>query len=389
MATIIDFLNRNKDVPFSTMPLTDADILCLNEIGYITFGEVLAGDFDLSKELALHDVLLRYEEQGQEIPYDFLLTKDRVDLIKLMISSKRFEGLCLSNYVNEIDEALEKQFAAMVFRLPEINHTQIVFRGTDDSMVGWKEDFKLTYMREIPAHRSAIAYLKNYLSTHEGQVVVSGHSKGGNLAVYAASHLPLEFQEKITCVYMLDAPGLQTSVLKSQSYQAIRSRIKGIRPEESIVGVMLEIDVPQVIVASNSFGVFQHAATNWQVDELTGNYVLAEKPTELSLNLQQTFKQWTDELSSQELKLLFDTLFDTLIGSGITSLNDVSGLNLNSASKFLNAIGNFRSVDDRKKNLMSKSIRLLFDTFTGHFKFKRLETPKISLTDLKSRLDKK
>lgn len=389
MATIIDFLNRNKDVPFSTMPLTDADILCLNEIGYITFGEVLAGDFDLSKELALHDVLLRYEEQGQEIPYDFLLTKDRVDLIKLMISSKRFEGLCLSNYVNEIDEALEKQFAAMVFRLPEINHTQIVFRGTDDSMVGWKEDFKLTYMREIPAHRSAIAYLKNYLSTHEGQVVVSGHSKGGNLAVYAASHLPLEFQEKITCVYMLDAPGLQTSVLKSQSYQAIRSRIKGIRPEESIVGVMLEIDVPQVIVASNSFGVFQHAATNWQVDELTGNYVLAEKPTELSLNLQQTFKQWTDELSSQELKLLFDTLFDTLIGSGITSLNDVSGLNLNSASKFLNAIGNFRSVDDRKKNLMSKSIRLLFDTFTGHFKFKRLETSKISLTDLKSRLDKK
>lgn len=389
MATIIDFLNRNKDVPFSKMPLTDADILCLNEIGYITFGEVLAGDFDLSKELALHDVLLRYEEQGQEIPYDFLLTKDRVDLIKLMISSKRFEGLYLSNYVNEIDEALEKQFAAMVFRLPEINHTQIVFRGTDDSMVGWKEDFKLTYMREIPAHRSAIAYLKNYLSTHEGQVVVSGHSKGGNLAVYAASHLPLEFQEKITCVYMLDAPGLQTSVLKSQSYQAIRSRIKGIRPEESIVGVMLEIDVPQVIVASNSFGVFQHAATNWQVDELTGNYVLAEKPTELSLNLQQTFKQWTDELSSQELKLLFDTLFDTLIGSGITSLNDVSGLNLNSASKFLTAIGNFRSVDDRKKNLMSKSIRLLFDTFTGHFKFKRLETPKISLTDLKSRLDKK
>ncbi|MGE9835270.1 Mbeg1-like protein [Streptococcus orisratti] len=389
MATIIDFLNRNKDVPFSKMPLTDADILCLNEIGYITFGEVLAGDFDLSKELALHDVLLRYEEQGQEIPYDFLLTKDRVDLIKLMISSKRFEGLCLSNYVNEIDEALEKQFAAMVFRLPEINHTQIVFRGTDDSMVGWKEDFKLTYMREIPAHRSAIAYLKNYLSNHEGQVVVSGHSKGGNLAVYATSHLPFEFQEKITCVYMLDAPGLQTSVLKSQSYQAIRSRIKGIRPEESIVGVMLEIDVPQEIVASNSFGVFQHAATNWQVDELTGNYVLAEKPTELSLNLQQTFKQWTDELSSQELKLLFDTLFDTLIGSGITSLNDVSGLNLNSASKFLNAIGNFRSVDDRKKNLMSKSIRLLFDTFTGHFKFKRLETPKISLTDLKSRLDKK
>lgn len=389
MATIIDFLNRNKDVPFSKMPLTDADILCLNEIGYITFGEVLAGDFDLSKELALHDVLLRYEEQGQEIPYDFLLTKDRVDLIKLMISSKRFEGLCLSNYVNEIDEALEKQFAAMVFRLPEINHTQIVFRGTDDSMVGWKEDFKLTYMREIPAHRSAIAYLKNYLSNHEGQVVVSGHSKGGNLAVYATSHLPFEFQEKITCVYMLDAPGLQTSVLKSQSYQAIRSRIKGIRPEESIVGVMLEIDVPQEIVASDSFGVFQHAATNWQVDELTGNYVLAEKPTELSLNLQQTFKQWTDELSSQELKLLFDTLFDTLIGSGITSLNDVSGLNLNSASKFLNAIGNFRSVDDRKKNLMSKSIRLLFDTFTGHFKFKRLETPKISLTDLKSRLDKK
>jgi hypothetical protein len=398
MASIIDYMKKNKDTSFDDLALNDADILSLNEIGYIPFGEVLEPAFDLSQELTLRDVLEHYEGKRDKLDYNFIMTKERVDLLEEMISSQRFADLRLSHYVNDVDNELEKQFAAMIFRIPKINHTQIVFRGTDDTMVGWKEDFKLTYMREIPAHRSAIAYLKNYLSLHEDKVLVSGHSKGGNLAVYAVSHLPSELQDKIAQVYMFDAPGLHEAEVTLQSYQNIRDRLKVIRPEESIVGVMLNIDVEQEVVESQSFGVFQHAATRWQVSEETGDFVPAEKPTDLSLNLQQTFKQWTDELSNQELKALFDTVFDNLIDNGFLSLNELSHFNRESATTLFNVFNSLNAINEDKKNLMSKSAKLFFAAFAGNFKVAKIEAPKLNLPalpdfpdweEIKSKFDKK
>lgn len=392
MATINGYLDYNKNRSFKDFAFNEADILCLNELGYFCFEE-LDASIDFSKEVNLHEVLMPYVTGEKLFNHSFLVTEERVKLLQKVVASKRFENLNLSDYVNDVDAEYERQFSAMVFTLPEINHHQLVFRGTDDTMIGWKEDFKLTYVQEIPAHRAAVAYLEAYFEKYAGKVTVSGHSKGGNLALYAVAHVNDLLREQIEKVYMLDAPGLQEKGLESDGYKAIRERVTVIRPEESIVGIMLYNDIDPIVVKSNASGIMQHAVTSWQFNEETGELILAERQTDLSQNLEKTFKQWMKELSSQELKILFDILFDTLMSSGIHSINDVT-IDREFGAKLATSIASFYSIGTEKKLLLAKSAKLFLQAFVGHSRLGNFSRDKINLSlpdfnSLLSRLDKK
>ena len=137
-----------------------------------------------------------------------LTSKNRLQLLDELAQHKRFKNCKLSHFINDIDPALQKQFAAMTYRLT-LDTYLIVFRGTDDSIIGWKEDFHMTYMKEIPAQKHALCYLENFFVHHpRKKVILAGHSKGGNLAIYAASQIEKNLQNQITAVYTFDAPGL-------------------------------------------------------------------------------------------------------------------------------------------------------------------------------------
>ncbi|MCO4473537.1 hypothetical protein Si131_01805 [Streptococcus infantarius subsp. infantarius] len=392
MATINGYLDYNKNRSFKDFAFNEADILCLNELGYFCFEE-LDASIDFSKDVNLHEVLMPYVTGEKPFNHSFLVTEERVKLLQKVVASKRFVNLNLSDYVNDVDAEYERQFSAMVFTLPEINHHQLVFRGTDDTMIGWKEDFKLTYVQEIPAHRAAVAYLEAYFEKYAGKVTVSGHSKGGNLALYAVAHVNDLLREQIEKIYMLDAPGLQEKGLESDGYKAIRERVTVIRPEESIVGIMLYNDIDPIVVKSNASGIMQHAVTSWQFNEETGELILAERQTDLSQNLEKTFKQWMKELSSQELKILFDILFDTLMSSGIHSINDVT-IDREFGAKLATSIASFYSIGTEKKLLLAKSAKLFLQAFVGHSRLGNFSRDKINLSlpdfnSLLSRLDKK
>lgn len=392
MATINGYLDYNKNRSFKDFAFNEADILCLNELGYFCFEE-LDASIDFSKDVNLHEVLMPYVTGEKPFNHSFLVTEERVKLLQKVVASKRFVNLNLSDYVNDVDAEYERQFSAMVFTLPEINHHQLVFRGTDDTMIGWKEDFKLTYVQEIPAHRAAVAYLEAYFEKYAVKVTVSGHSKGGNLALYAVAHVNDLLREQIEKVYMLDAPGLQEKGLESDGYKAIRERVTVIRPEESIVGIMLYNDIEPIVVKSNASGIMQHAVTSWQFNEETGELILAERQTDLSQNLEKTFKQWMKELSSQELKILFDILFDTLMSSGIHSINDVT-IDREFGAKLATSIASFYSIGTEKKLLLAKSAKLFLQAFVGHSRLGNFSRDKINLSlpdfnSLLSRLDKK
>ena len=392
MATINGYLDYNKNRSFKDFAFNEADILCLNELGYFCFEE-LDASIDFKKTVNLHEVLLPYITGEKTFSHSFLVTEERIKLLQKVVASKRFANLNLSDYVNDVDAEYERQFSAMVFTLPEINHHQLVFRGTDDTMIGWKEDFKLTYVQEIPAHRAAVAYLENYLEKYAGKVTVSGHSKGGNLALYAVAHVNDLLREQIEKIYMLDAPGLQEKGLESDGYKAIRERVTVIRPEESIVGIMLYNDIEPIVVKSNASGIMQHAVTSWQFNEETGELILAERQTDLSQNLEKTFKQWMKELSSQELKILFDILFDTLMSSGIHSINDVT-IDREFGAKLATSIASFYSIGTEKKLLLAKSAKSFLQAFVGHSRLGNFSRDKINLSlpdfnSLLSRLDKK
>ncbi|PNY18903.1 Mbeg1-like protein [Streptococcus parauberis] len=364
MPTLVDYIKENKNKSFKDLPINELDIVAINEIGYLSFDDVVKETITSQSDVYLSELTVDDEKDLLNSVYNYLITKERLNLFHAIRQSKRFKELALSHYINEIDVEFERQFAGMVFKIKSLNHVQVVFRGTDDSLIGWKEDFKLTYMREIPAHRAAISFIKNYLDENpEDQIIVSGHSKGGTLALYGTSFITPSYQEAIKKVYLLDSPGLSEDLLERLGYQSIRKKLIVIRPQESVVGVMLYCDVPPKIVKSSAFGVLQHKTSSWQVDA-KGKFVTVPHPSSLSRNLELTFKEWNRQLSKQELKMVCDLFFDALISSGITSLHAFT-FDEKAFVNFYQVLSSLRSIDQAHKAVMIKSMRQLIHDYTG------------------------
>ena len=354
MPNLINYLEKVKELTFDQEPLNILDKVCINEIGYLTYEKWLSAS-DLQKTINLHDYA-----DGKDLnpDYSFMVTKERVELAEAMVRSRRFAGLSLSSYRSVLDKEVEKQFAAMIFSLPELDYQQIVFRGTDDSVIGWKEDFQLTYSREIPAHRSAIAFLSEHLPNLSGHITVSGHSKGGNLALYSAVQSSTALREQIAELLLLDSPGLMKSLLEKPSYQEVKAKMTVIRPQDSVVGVMLYWDMPAQLVASEGVGIAQHNALLWQVDPESRDFIYVNQPTEMSQRLEETFQEWIETLPNQELKQVCDLFFDTILDSGIESLDDIGIKTLPKLGQMLQEFGNL--TDQQKKVLQDGFNQLLW-----------------------------
>lgn len=379
MPNLIDYLEKVKELTFNQEPLNILDKVCINEIGYLTYEKWLTAS-ELQKTINLHD----YAEGKDLNPdYSFMVTKERVKLAEAMVRSRRFDGLNLSDYRSVLDKEVEKQFAVMIFSLPELDYQQIVFRGTDDSVIGWKEDFQLTYSREISAHRSALAFLSEYLPNLSGHLTVSGHSKGGNLALYSAVQSSPALREQIAELLLLDSPGLMKSLLEKPSYQELKAKMTVIRPQDSVVGVMLYWDMPAQLVAAEGIGFAQHNALTWEVDLATNDFVHEEQPTELSQRLEETFQKWIETLPNQQLKQVFDLFFDTILDSGIESLDDIGIKTLPKLGQLLQEFGN---LTNQQKKVLQDGFKQLLWIFwkSGN---KKSSLPKLELLDFIKKLN--
>ena len=378
MAHLIDYLEKVENLTFDQEPLNILDKVCINEIGYLTYEKWLTAS-DLKKPINLHDFA-----EGKELnpDYSFMVTKERVELAEAMVRSRRFASLSLSNYRSVLDKEVEKQFAAMIFSLSELDYHQLVFRGTDDSVIGWKEDFQLTYSREIPAHRSAMTFLEDHLPNLSGRITVSGHSKGGNLALYSAVQSSTSLREKIAELLLLDSPGLMKSLLEKPSYQELKARMTVIRPQDSVVGVMLYWDRPAQLVAAEGIGFAQHNALTWEVDLVANDFAYVDQPTELSQRLEETFQEWIETLPNQELKQVCDLVFDTILDSGIESLDDIGIQALPQIGQMLQEFGN---LSDQQKKVLQDGFNQLLWIFwkSGN---KKSTLPKLELPDFIKKL---
>lgn len=378
MSHLIDYLEKVENLTFDQEPLNILDKVCINEIGYLTYEKWLTAS-DLKKPINLHDFA-----EGKELnpDYSFMVTKERVELAEAIVRSRRFAGLHLSNYRSVLDKEVEKQFAAMIFSLPELDYYQLVFRGTDDSVIGWKEDFQLTYSREIPAHRSAMTFLEEHLLNLSGHITVSGHSKGGNLALYSAVQSSTSLREKIAELLLLDSPGLMKSLLEKPSYQELKARMTVIRPQDSVVGVMLYWDRPAQLVAAEGIGFAQHNALSWEVDLAANDFAYEDQPTELSQRLEETFQEWIETLPKQQLKQVCDLVFDTILDSGIESLDDIGIQALPQIGQMLQEFGN---LSDKQKKVLQDGFNQLLWIFwkSGN---KKSNLPKLELPDFIKKL---
>ncbi|BDD41239.1 DUF2974 domain-containing protein [Streptococcus ruminantium] len=356
MSNLLNYIEENQYDSFYDQPVNKLDLLALAELSYLPFDNLVPFSFEESGIRLDHLAEIFDETYQHNFPCFSMVTKNRLALFALLAKSKRFKHLKAFGFVNDYQLNQEKQFSAISYRLDR----QIIltcFRGTDDTIIGWKEDFHMTYMDEIPAQRAASAYLKKLMACQSGNYYLAGHSKGGNLALYAACQLPSKLQESIQAIYPFDAPGLHKKYLETPNYQAIKNRVYPIIPQNSIIGMMLETPENVQVIRSNAVGLLQHISFTWEVEGLDFRSDLSL--TEDSLQINQTLKTWTATLSDKELQNFFDLFFGILIQAGIERFSDIT---VNPLQKLQEIDRLRKALSPEQAEMVDRMIRLLFDT---------------------------
>ena len=322
MGNLITYVQQYGAQTFEDKSLTDIDVLVLTEIAYLPFDEIVPKSFDVTEAISLEQLGKEFEiiKEKEHENNPFMITSERIELLEVVSKSQRYKEIKVFGFMNDIDDERTKQFAAVCYKWEEENRW-IIFRGTDETLIGWKEDFMMTYSDLIPAQTDAIEYLKKQAETFSGTLNVSGHSKGGNLSLYASAMQDEAIQNRIEQIYCWDSPGVHRSILGTEGYQRVVSKAKRYIPQDSIVGLMLESQVPYHIIESQGSGISQHSALMWNIED--DHFVELTELTKNSQLTDQTFKQWTEVVSDKDLKLFFDTFFDLIFGMGVETVNDV------------------------------------------------------------------
>ena len=246
------------------------------------------------------------------------------DLLFAVCASPRFRTCRLCDLRFRTDKVSEEQFAAMTFRLPD-GTSYIAFRGTDSTVVGWKEDFNMTYLSPVPAQEEAAAYLDEVAARTPGELYVGGHSKGGNLAVYAAAMCMPQYRARIKRVFSHDGPGFHREFCAGAPYRRIMPIMEKTVPKSTMIGVVLSEapDFAPTIVESDGISMFQHNPFLWMVDVGAAEFVRAEGYTASSRFFNATLDAWMDKYTLDERERFVDALFDVIGVTGATHFSDI------------------------------------------------------------------
>ena len=353
METIIDYLEKYGDVSFLEKPFGDVDSLVLSQFSYLKFEGLVPGAED--KQPFLDVRVLKEREKEGNLFADERFEKDNRALFAGILSGKRFGTLKLNYYVNEIDVEKEIQFSAVTFAL-EDGSFYVAFRGTDETIVGWKEDFNLAFSKPALGQLNSVKYLDYVGSLEKGRLYTGGHSKGGNLAVYAAMNCKKEIQDRIVRIYSHDGPGFRPEILKKCGYEAVEDRITKILPHSSLIGMLLESHETYQVIDSRSFGLMQHNPFNWKVED--DHFIYVDDIYSGRKFIDRTLNEWILSMEDEQMHAFVDTLFNVIEASQTDNLIDFAA---DWKTSMNNVMAAMKEVDEPTREVIKKIIRSLFE----------------------------
>lgn len=325
---ILDYLRWRGDIPFSAAGLNEVDNLIFSALAYLDLGG-LVRDGEQMPLAALCEAYFRDGRDRREP------SADRPALLRAAAESPRFCSVGVCGYVNEVDEDKQIQFSAVTFRY-RAEDAYIAFRGTDRSIVGWREDFNMSFLPETPGQNAAVAYVNRSAARLPGRLTVGGHSKGGNFAVYAAAFCDPAAGARIERVFSNDGPGFRQEITNDARYLAILPKTEKIIPESSLVGILLSGKEARRVVKSSAKGIQQHNPFTWCV--LGSAFEEADERTRSSIFMDNTLSRWVASLSEDDLHTMFDAIFSSLDASGVKTLADLHDNPLATYTAFFRAI---------------------------------------------------
>lgn len=334
---INDYLIWRGDLPFKDFKFNEVDSLILARISYLPFDKINFNDGDTIYEI--------YNKM-QSVK-DYKIAEDEI-LIKNLSESGRFKDLKLSDYIINSSKESEKQFGAISVHLDDFIYVSYI--GTDNSIVGWKEDFNMSFMKHVPAQLEGVKYLNNICNKYDSKVMLGGHSKGGNVAIYSA--LYTKHSNKIICVNNFDGPGFDNSVIEKSNNKEVINRIITYIPKDSVIGRLLQHREKSIVVKSVNKGIYQHDIYSWSV--IKDSLVKLTGVSETSEFTNKTINQWLMNTDSKNRKIFVDSIFELFYSSNSNSFHEFSKTWIKDLPQMMEV---YKEISKEDKKIISEMVK--------------------------------
>ena len=339
MAGINTYIKEYGDKTFNEEKFNEIDNVILSSVVYLNFDGILPKK---KKSISLCEAgnIFLYKYNYFDVSKLGIAQKVSYKILKQIVNTKRYKDIQMYNYKYIWDT--DTQFGAVCFKVKK-KFIYVAFEGTDNLLSGWKEDFQMAYEFPVPSQKLAVKYLNENIKLFDKNIIVGGHSKGGNLALVSSMYCKNRINKKIKQIYSNDGPGLKKEQIESENYSKIRDRLIHLVPNYSYVGVLLRND-KFTVIKTNRKDFMAHAVSSWQVNE---NEFIRENLSSISDSFRKSLLKWLDEHDLNQREKMISTVFKTLEESGIKNLNDF--FNLKNA---ITVIRNINNIDDETKKLV-------------------------------------
>lgn len=349
MPNVCDYVKWRGDLDLEQSEFNEIDGLILSRFSYFPFDKIIKEN----EIITIKELSERFKKQDiSKLP---ILWKDDVDLFPLMGQSKRFGEMFATHYINKIEIEQEKQFSAITVLLPD-DTIYVSYRGTDNTIVGWKEDFNMSFKSHIASQISAKKYLELIAKEYpDKKIRIGGHSKGGNIAVYAATFVDDSIKDRIINVYNNDGPGFCEDVIETAEYQEIIKKVHTYIPQSSVIGRLMNHREKYTVVESVQKGIMQHDLYSWQI--VGKEFVTLKEVTNESEFVDKTIKNWLENVEPKKREQVIDVVFDILNTTDVQTMKELKTNWFTSAKTILTS---YKNIDKETKDLVWQTLDELF-----------------------------
>ena len=378
MGNINDYLISKGDLSLKESKFNEIDSMILARISYLRFDKI-----EIEEKESLESISSKMKDLPNE---EFLYNGDK-ELITNLGQSKRFKDMVVTDYIKTNDKEAEKQFGAVTIHISE-KEMYISFIGTDSTIYGWKEDFNMAFMDDVPCQIAGKEYLERIAEKYpDKKIRVGGHSKGGNVAIYSAITANKEVKNRIIKVYNYDGPGFSKEFLKKYENDDFIDKMETYIPQDSIIGRILNHKEKITISLSKEKGIYQHDLYSWQVDKT--DMIKSEENTSVSEDFNKLGDEWLETTTPEQRKIFIDAVFELFYSTDANTFGEMKKSLSTNISKILKK---YRELDEKDRQIITEMIKIFTSSYLGIVKEKgatKFENTKEELNEKYNSLMKK
>ena len=375
MGNIVDYIDRYGSKSFNETAFNEIDALVLSQLSYVDFSAIVC-KFDSDVEISLSEASYQFFNlhDEEEIQKKISIVYKAAMLLKQCAKTKRYKNIKLLKYENNINDKIDKQFSAITFYISR-DLAVIAYRGTDTSITGIKESAMLSYMFPVPAQIEGLYYLQESGMLSQRDLIICGHSKGGNLATFAGVSCSNSLKKRIKKIYEFDAPGFPEQMINRYDYLEMKEKIFSYIPQSSIIGCMLYHSSTRKVVKSTNENIKQHQVSSWLIED--NHFEFTDETDETIKFADKYLKKLSSAVGEENIEEVFETVFDFLESSGVNSYEDFKSFDF---VRLIKAINSLKNISDLQKDLIESTIKQAIREFSRLFYKDKLESLADSFT---------